>query len=435
MRGIATMPKTFSGSRFLWLVTAMLMALPLLAWAQRNVSGVAAVMPLPDRTYLPLVQGSEPASVPVPAAATAFLETFDGDPASPLAWHPDNWDVTLHSRDRETWAALEPMHAGHGPHCEAPPASHELTRYEQSVFICRNHLMTAINAAGYGVIYLTPNHLVDFSQGEAVVRFDVSTARSSPRDWIDLWITPYEDNLQLALDSWLPDMNGEPRRSVHVVMDFSEISKFKGEIIRDFEVFPLAGTPQSWLGYESFLTPSATRRDTFELRISNSHIKFGMPDYDFWWLDTAIEPLGWTQGVLQLGHHSYNPRKDCPTCAPNTWHWDNVSIEPAVPFTLLRADRRYVDQGTAASVTFAAPAPANAHLRFAGIGSNVEVTFDNGATWQPAQIQVLRRSADEHFKSYWMPVPAGTTAVTFRGAPWWGAGWHVRDISIWAPPE
>jgi hypothetical protein len=428
------MQKTFSGNRTFGIAVTALLALQLLLPAQHNLGPAAAVAPLSHHTYLPLVQDPGAAFEPVPATATTFLETFDGEPASPLAWNPDNWDVTIHSRDRETWAAPEPMHAGHGRHCEAPPASHELTGYEESVFICRNHLMTAINAAGYGVIYLTPNHLVDFSRGEAVVRFDVSTARFSPRDWIDLWITPYEDNLQLVLDSWLPDMNGEPRRSVHVMMDFSEISKFKGEVVRDFEVFPLPGTPQSWLGYESFLTPSASRRDTFELRLSNTHIKFGMPDYDFWWLDTPIEPLGWTQGVLQLGHHSYNPRKECPNCAPNTWHWDNVSIEPAVPFTLLRADRRYVDESTAATVNFAAPAPANAHLRFAGIGNNLEVTFDHGVTWQPAQMQSLRRAADEHFKSYWMPVPAGTTAVAFRGDPWWGAGWHVRDMSIWAPP-
>jgi hypothetical protein len=90
--------------------------------------------------------------------------------------------------------------------------------------------------------------------------------------------------------------------------------------------------------------------------------------------------------------------------------------------------------GTAATVNFPAPAPANAHLRFAGIGNNLEVTFDNGVTWQPAQMQALRQAAEEHFKSYWMPVPAGTTAVAFRGAPRWGAGWRVRDISIWAPP-
>ena len=46
--------------------------------------------------------------------------------------------------------------------------------------------------------------------------------------------------------------------------------------------------------------------------------------------------LGWTQGVVQFGHHSYTPFKDCEShpfiCEPDTWHWDNISINPAKPF-------------------------------------------------------------------------------------------------------
>ena len=40
-----------------------------------------------------------------------------------------------------------------------------------AVFQCRNHVMTAINASGYGVIYLTPNHLVDLSLERSVISF------------------------------------------------------------------------------------------------------------------------------------------------------------------------------------------------------------------------------------------------------------------------
>ena len=91
------------------------------------------------------------------------------------------------------------------------------------------------------------------------------------------------------------------------------------------------------------------QRDTFELDISKNHIRFGMPQYNFWWVDADIPTLDWSQGVVQLGHHSYNPEKDCNydgTCGPNTWHWDNVSITPAVPFTILRADQRYLNGDT-----------------------------------------------------------------------------------------
>jgi len=323
------------------------------------------------------------------------------------------------------------MQAQHDQNCDAPPSSHTITAYEETVYQCRNHLMTAINSSSYGLIYLTPNHLVDFSQGEAVIRFDVSTARSSPRDWIDLWVTPYEDNLQLPLDEGLPDLNGEPREAVHLRLDYTR-SRFKGKVIHDFESEELPRTDEGWQGYESFLEPSSTERQTFELRISENHIKFGMPEHDFWWIDTDMDALGWDQGIIQLGHHSYNPTKGCSSCEANTWHWDNVSIEPALPFTIIAADKRYFDADSEPVMTFASPAPANSHLRFAGIGNNIEVSFDEGETWQTAQLQAQEEYADEHFRSYWTPVPEGTTEVHIRGERWWGAGWHVRDISIWS---
>jgi hypothetical protein len=106
-----------------------------------------------------------------------YVEMFDGQPGTPLAWQPRNWDVTVHSRDSETWQALEPMTAHHGHDCSPPLATHPVSVHEDAVFVCRDHLMTALNATGYGVIYLTPDHLVDFSRGEALVQFDISLDR------------------------------------------------------------------------------------------------------------------------------------------------------------------------------------------------------------------------------------------------------------------
>jgi hypothetical protein len=375
--------------------------------------------------------GDSPAATPL----FRFLEPFDGQPTGPQPWRPAGWDITIHSRDRDYWSSLESMSAHHGPHCEGPPAEHAVGEYADSVFLCNDHVMTALFASDYGVIYLTPDRLVDFSAGEAVVRFDLSTLRTSTRDWIDLWLTPYEDNLQLPLEDWLPDLNGEPRRAVHIRMEFGDRSavngSFGGEAVRDFVAEELP--ERAWAGYETFLEPSATQRETFELRLSADHIAFGMPDYDYWWIDTAIEPLEWRQAIVQFGHHSYNPLKNCPTCAPNTWHWDNVTIEPAVPFTIIPGEPRAVDEVND-EVTFPAAAPENAHLRFAGIGEELEVSFDGGRSWQPATLQSQESFAEEHFRSYWMPVPAGIGAVHFRGRSWWGGPWHVRDISIWAPP-
>ncbi len=379
--------------------------------------------PDPDSDYAADPDGMTP----------SFLETFDGNPSQPQPWRPDNWDITIHSRDGDTWKTLEPMQAAHGSDCAPPPARHQISAYEDAVFICRNHMMTAINATGYGVIYLTPNHMVDFSEGEAVIRFDLSTERTSGRDWVSFWITPYQDHLQLPLQLWMPDLSGEPRHAIHIVMGHhNNGTVFRGSLVRDFNVTGIDGA-NWWRGYQDFLTPSAQRRDTFELRISRTHLKFGMPDYNFWWIDNTIPELDWSQGIVQFGHHSYTPRKECPfdECHPNTWHWDNISIHPSRPFTMLHADKRFVDATTGSDVHFPAPAPANAHLRFAAAATNLQVSFDGGNTWQPAQLQVQQRTEGYHFKSYWTPVPAGITSVQIRGENL-GHSWHVRDIAIWS---
>ncbi len=363
------------------------------------------------------------------ASPVTFLETFDGAPARPLPFRSDMWNATVHSRDRNTWQQLEPMAAHHGSTCGPPSTSHEVTAYEDAVFQCNDHIMTAINARGYGVIYLTPNQMIDFSQGEAIIRFDVSTFRSSARDWIDVWITPYEHNLQLPLNARGPDLQGPPRHAILVRMsDSPGKTEFEAYSIRDWESQKL---PQvSGRGYETFLQPDAKRRDTFELRISRTHLSFGMPAYNHTWIDTAIPALDWSQGVVQLGHHSYNPTK-ASNGKPNTWHWDNVQIAPAIPFTTIPADRRYVDGDTGEPATLSRPAPAQAHLRFAAVGDGIEVSFDS-RTWQTARKAGQKYNFRHKFHSYWMPDPEGTTRVWFRDVRTKNGKWQVKDIAVWS---
>ncbi len=363
-----------------------------------------------------------------------FIEGIDMDPAAPQPWQPEHWDLTVHLRDLDAYHALHEVEAAHGADCGAPPATHSVHTYEDAVFVCKGHMMTAINAPGYGVIYLTPDRLLDFSAGEAVVRFDMSTLRSTGRDWIDLWISPFEDHLQLPLDDWLPDLQGDPRRSIHIRMDMQlDNSRFIARRIDNHEAEEIPGTEESWQGYEAFLTPDARRRDQFELRISRTHLAFGMPAYDFWWIDTDMPALDWGAGVVQLGHHSYNPTKDCSgPCGPTTWHWDNFMLSPATPFTLIQADQRYADATTDGIVRFSAPAPEQAFLRFTGIGDDLAVSFDGGVSWQPAIKQEQESDITEHFASFFMPVPAGTQSVRFQGDAFWGGEWHVRNLSIWS---
>lgn len=383
---------------------------------------------------------------------------------APAPWRPTDFDVTVHSRDPETWYRPERFRAMHGTRCQPfqtpEPAnavqagdlgSHEVHAYEDLNYRCRNHMMTAIQASGYGMIYVTPNALVDFGGGEAVVKFALSTLRTSGRDWVDLWITPWEDNLKLPLDAHLPDVQGPPRRAIHVRMTAEKSrSAFEAYYVDDFREVKLPVADAA--GYERILRPVSTRRDTFELRISRTRLRFGMsklaspnePAGSMRWIDTPIPALSWTRGVLQFGHHSFNPALDGGTAG--TWHWDDFALSPAVPFTIINASRRYVDQASArARVDFPRPAPANARLRFAAWGEDIQVSVDGGRTWSDARRQRARFDRDDRFHSYWTPVPAGTSSVLFRsgdaddddedtddedGA---GAGrWIVRDIAIWS---
>ncbi|MCK9518881.1 MAG: cellulase family glycosylhydrolase [Dehalococcoidia bacterium] len=362
------------------------------------------------------------------SAASSFLYTFDGTPSKPESFYYDpNFDVQVHSRDTQTWYELEPIHAQHGPGCEGPSMTHLVKTYEGTVFNCRDHMMTAINASGYGMIYFTPNHMVDFSNGEAVIKFDISTLMLSKRDWWDVWITPWDKNLTLPLEEWMADGQGEPANAIHVKLG-TEMQVCAG-IVNNHQRRD-TGSCRSFTSYASFLEPDPSRRDTFEIRISRNHLKVGMPEYDFWWEDTAIPDLGWTQGVVQFGHHSYNPTKD-NSGVPNTWHWDDVSISPSRPFNLVRATQRYVENN--GTVTFNSPAPANARLRFSAIGT-VELSFDGGKTWSRAQRSPQEMQKREHFSSFWTPVPQGTQKVQFRFSrdDWWQGPFLAKDFAFFS---
>ncbi len=393
-----------------------------------------------SKTYLPKIAKQKLTQGP------GFSETFDGTPANPQAWSSLNWDVQVHSRDDDTWLTLESMQAGHSSACDPPPTTHfHDGAYPNAVFLCRDHVMTAINASGYGEIILTPNQMVDFSKQEAVVHFDVSTIRTSDRDWIDLWITPFNENLALPID-FNVDLQGHPKNGVHIRMDFSDSGVFTGSVFRNFNITALPVASQT--PYDQVLTPSAKERSTFELRISQTHIKFGLPKYNLWWIDTNVADLGWNQGIVQLGHHSYTPTKDCGgsniACQPNTWHWDNVNINPSIPFTIIKADKRYVINGdTSQVITFSAPAPANAFLRFSGIGK-IEVSIDGGAYKMAAKAQSselpgIGEYHPEHLSNYWTAIPQGAQSVKFRFSDdsWYTTGYPMiaKDFAIWSLEE
>ena len=362
------------------------------------------------------------------------VETFDGNPATPQAFLDAEWDVQVHTRDRGTWFTLEAINAQHGADCAGPPASHVNTSYEGSVFQCRDHVMTALNSTSYGVIYLTPNQIFDFSGGGSLT-FDLSTERMSVRDWWDVLITPYENNLALPLLSNLSqgtDLQGPPLNTIHIGTDNGEGSPRLSTVVNGNEWSGPDWIEPANSGISGTVNQAATRQ-TFKLTIGNGRMKFERlasataPGLVFW--DVAAT-VPFTSGIVQFGHHSYNPAKDGAGTA-GTWHWDNISFSASTPFTMIKADRRYTQGGT---VNFASPAPANAYLRFAGI---CKVSI-NG--------QVVTRAADydrwgvgykpEHMSSYFVPIAEGTQSidVSFSNDGWYetGHGCIAKDFSIWS---
>ncbi len=379
-----------------------------------------------------------PAAEATPAsAATAssgpYLNSLDyGAPATPQSIVPSNLDVQIHKRS--IGDGMDVMDAGHGADCSAPPATHSINTLAQAVYACKDHLMTAITAGDYGEIALTPPTLVDFSAGQATVQVNVSTLQFCSLDWIELWVSPYSENIALP-HSGTVDLQGPPKDGLRFTLSENGDAGAHPGMVYRFDNFAESILPrQLTTGLDTLVPPSPTVRTTFEIDLSTSHVRFGLPAVGAggtWWTDTNLSPLVFTQGVVQLVHHSYNPSKHCPGAPVNTWHWSGLSINPAVPFTILNAGERSINPAGATSAHFLAPAPSNSILRFSGIGT-ITVSYDSGATWQAAQIQSQRDHATDHFSTYWTPAPARVTQVLFRGVNWYGGSWWVRDPAIWS---
>lgn len=413
------------------------------------------------------------AQIAFAANTTTFYETFDGKPANPEPFTQigqNTWDIQIHSRNNDTWDTLSAMDMHHSDMCGSPLTDtatapfgtnelvthHSYGAYEEAVFKCNDHVMTAINGIGksindsYALAVLTPNHMVDFTDQEATIRFNVTTYRTTQRDWIDIWITPWEDNLNLPFDTGTVDLQGLPMNTIQLVMfapNDNSKSGFRPKILvngQDTGEFQQFSGDYNWYtGYEDYLPGNAgspKRRDTFEIKLSKTHISIcmpqdssdGAPSQTICWANKTIKPIPFTRGVVQFAHHSYTPNKDCNfytplTCGPDTWHWDDIYISPAVKFNMIKGDRRMVT-GETTPVIFQAPAPAQSKLRFSAIGK-VQLSFNNGS-YISVSPQNSTQPTTGHVANYFVDVPQGTNNVRFKLSDQ-GSGVHAKDFAIW----
>ncbi len=384
-------------------------------------------------------------------ANNSFLETFDGAPSAPspiqnFPWSK-RWDISILNNGE-----FDANYSNHGDDCAPPPAEHVVHNVDEAVYQCKDHIMTAV-LSGYSAVYMSPNHMVDFSQGEGSIRWDLNTGRTTDRDWIDINVQPFNSNNQIPFNDAIKPNNAVV---VHMINAVSNTS-FDGEVFRNFTSTGLPLTPDATT-LNSIMDPyggvSLKRRDTFELKLSRTHVKFCIVSVNFsskdpgpkgetvpiainaCWIDTTIPDLGWDKGVVQLNHYDYNGAKTCPerpTHCGQTWHWDNVSISPATPFTIIQSDRRIANNSNP-KVIFSSPAPANAFLRFMGrdfIGGGIRYSLNGGKTWLNASRQPdgAPGLGTEHYRSFWTAIPAGTTSVMFDGDH---IEWSAEGVSIWS---
>jgi hypothetical protein len=383
-----------------------------------------------------------PPVVPPAVPSGAFLESFTGQPTTPQPFRSPLWHVLQFTTTAGGPVQLNPspvLAQHHGETCAGPPNTHLVTTYERQVFLCRDHMMTAVSEEGNGGIVLTPARMLDFSAGEQVLSFDLNTASQSGRDWWIVWVTPWEDVLQAPVfpDDGVAAMNGTPRNAI--LIDAEADNPCAVLIVNYVRTrLPCSTFP----ALKDRFPVSFSVRDKIEIRISRTRVRVSMPVRGITFVDAALpQPLAWSQGVVQLGHYSYNPTKDndprVPNPGPNTWHWDEVFLSNAVPFSLIAADRRDLTNADGpVTVTFAAPAPAGAVLRMLARGARPEVSLDNGATWRVPPLAQYS-FFDEPNEQYVMPVPQGLQSIRVRrgaGISWWpgNAGWFVRGFSLWA---
>jgi hypothetical protein len=377
------------------------------------------------------------------ATASPYLGLVNlGMPTAPQPFMSDTLAITKHERQSCNDSSAPPwdggtcsMQADHGAACDAPPATHSTGEgYAGEVFVCHDHLMTAFNAAGAGVIAFQPNQLVDFSGGAATVAISRSTRITSGRDYTEFYFVPFEQQLAYSADANIGESEKQAQTFIRVFMGTHPGSGNTFNVTERVNGVD-AGVPgNNWQTVEQAtgLVDSAVTRTPITMTISQTHFTLASNGFTFY--DAAL-PIKFpvSQAVFQVQHASYDPTKN-DEGAPDTWHWSNLAISSAVPYYQQMAMPEAAGDysGLTNRITFAA-APAGAFLRFQGynrhwdsFGGGYDISFDNGATWAPWHL--VSGTGDNSLGSFWQSIPTGATSALLRGS----SGWYARDFYVMA---
>jgi hypothetical protein len=328
------------------------------------------------------------------------------------------------------------MLADHGSACQPPPATHPIgSAYTDEVYVCHDHLMTAMDGASAGMIEFNANQLVDFSSGPATVSISRSTQANSSRDYTEFYFVPFAEQLAYSADGIIAETQKEARDYVRVVVATNgHETTFRVQERVGGGIHEVQGDWWDSVEARTGLVDSATIRTPIEFTLSRTHIRVSMNGFTPYDTDLPV-PFPVTQAVFQVQHISYAPTQENGG-TPNTWHWSNLIISHAVPYYQQMAMPEAVgdsgDYGWLGTTIHFAPAPAGALLRFQGFNyapwqhsfaSGFQISFDNGATWAAWHDMTPQ---DDGMGSFLQPIPEGATSAILRGQ----SGWYARDFYV-----
>jgi hypothetical protein len=114
---------------------------------------------------------------------------------------------------------------------------HPVLRYEDMIYVCADHLMTAAYATGASKLSLTPNQLLSTRSGVGTVEFSVSTYRTGGRDYWQIDLTPLATHLQLPEGDVVADANGKAVNGFNINTSLDEGPNGIADIPGNINVF------------------------------------------------------------------------------------------------------------------------------------------------------------------------------------------------------
>ena len=273
-----------------------------------------------------------------------------GVPTAPQRWDGGaNFDIQVHTRD-DYDVGNDAHLADHGSDCGPPPMQHEITGWQDAVFICKDHVMTSILNGGYGEIVLTPDQMADWSGGPVTISWSVSTWRTSKRDWLTLSVTPFDKQLALPFNIGGVDLHGMPQDFIQLEQgSFNDGTQWLME--QGANSFDWQRINEEWplFNDQTGIKDSKATRTPFEFTFDRHSYLFRVAPNAPVGAGTVImkgvfpHDLDFTRGVVQFAQHSYNAEKcaegpmlDQPTCTDGTWHWSNFGISNAVSYSMAK---------------------------------------------------------------------------------------------------